>query len=70
MILKNIYRFVVVLLIQVLLINNITLGTYVYPAFYIYFILLLPFETKGWVLLITAFLMGLGVDFFFELTRS
>jgi rod shape-determining protein MreD len=64
MILKNIYRFVIVLLIQVLVINNITLGSYVYPAFYVYFILLLPFESKGWVLLITAFLMGLGVDFF------
>jgi hypothetical protein len=64
MILRNFYRFVAVLLIQALVINNITIGSYVYPAFYVYFILLLPFETVGWVLLISAFFMGLGVDYF------
>ncbi len=64
MILSNFYRFVAVLLIQALVINNITIGSYVYPAFYVYFILLLPFEIAGWALLLSAFFMGLGVDFF------
>lgn len=64
MLLKNIIRFVVLLLIQVLVINNITFGAYIYPAFYVYFILLLPFETPGWLLLLSAFFMGIGIDFF------
>lgn len=61
---RNIIRFVIILLLQALVFNNIRIGGYVYPAFYVYFILLLPFETPGWLLLGSAFLMGLGVDFF------
>ena len=61
---KNIIRFIVLLLLQVLVFSNISVDGYIYPAFYVYFILLLPFETAGWLLLILSFLMGLGVDFF------
>lgn len=61
---RNIIRFLVILLLQVLVFNHIRISGYVYPAFYVYFILLLPFETPGWLLLGSAFLMGLGVDFF------
>jgi len=61
---KNIIRFIVLLLLQVLVFSNINVNGYIYPAFYVYFILLLPFETAGWLLLILSFLMGLGVDFF------
>lgn len=61
---RNIIRFIIILLLQVLIFNNIHVSGYVYPAFYVYFILLLPFETPGWLLLGSAFLMGLGVDFF------
>lgn len=64
MILRNIFRVVALLLIQVLVLHNLNLGAYTYPAFYIYFILLLPFETRGWVLLTSAFMLGLSVDFF------
>lgn len=64
MILSNIIRFIALLLFQVLVLHNLNLGAFIYPAFYVYFILLLPFETRGWVLLISAFLMGLSVDFF------
>lgn len=61
---KIIIRFIVLLLLQVLVFSNINVNGYIYPAFYVYFILLLPFETAGWLLLTLSFLMGLGVDFF------
>jgi rod shape-determining protein MreD len=57
-------RFVILILIQVLLFNNIHFLGYINPYVYILFILLLPFETKRWVLLISAFALGLSVDFF------
>ncbi len=64
MVLQNAIRFVVVLLLQGLVFNHVSVGAYIYPAIYVYFILLLPYETKGWVLLLSSFLLGLGVDFF------
>jgi hypothetical protein len=60
----NIARFLILILLQALVFSNINFHGYVYPAFYVYFILLLPFETAGWLLLISSFALGLGVDFF------
>ncbi len=70
--LKNIFRFCIILLIQVLILNKITLRWWSEPANfpvfipYIYplFILLLPFETPVWALLIMGFFMGLSIDSF------
>ncbi|HQF01027.1 MAG TPA: rod shape-determining protein MreD [Bacteroidales bacterium] len=64
MIIQNVIRFIATLLLQGLIFNQIGIGAYLFPMFYVYYILMLPFETKGWVLLITSFLLGLGVDFF------
>lgn len=64
MFLKNSIRFFLLILFQVLVLNSLSFGGYAYPAFYIYFILLLPFQTTGWVLLISSFFLGLSVDFF------
>ncbi|MCB9013309.1 MAG: rod shape-determining protein MreD [Bacteroidales bacterium] len=61
---RNILRFFTVLFLQVLLLDNIHLGGYLSPFFYLIFIILLPFETPNWLVLILAFLMGLSVDFF------
>ena len=61
---RNIIRFFVVVLIQVLLLDNIMLGGYLNPYFYIIFILLMPFETPRWLLLVSAFLLGITVDLF------
>jgi hypothetical protein len=61
---RNIIRFILLTAFQVLVINHIRFGGYVYPMVYVYFILLLPFETPGWILLLSSFAMGLGVDFF------
>jgi rod shape-determining protein MreD len=61
---RNIIRFIVLVLVQILLINNIQISGYIIPHFYILFILLLPFETPRWLLLIAAFALGISVDLF------
>jgi rod shape-determining protein MreD len=63
---RNIIRFLVLVLVQILIFNNIEIGGYMIPYVYILFILLLPFETPGWITLILAFLLGLIVDIFCE----
>ena len=62
--LKNTGRFIFLILFQVLILNNIQLNGYINPYFYIYFILLLPFETPRWLLLLSAFLLGISLDVF------
>lgn len=61
---RNIIRFVIVVLVQVLLLDNVLLGGYLNPYFYILFILLMPFETPRWLLLVAGFLLGLSIDLF------
>ncbi|MBN2349252.1 MAG: rod shape-determining protein MreD [Bacteroidales bacterium] len=63
---RNILRFLVLVLIQVLIFNNIQFSGYINPYVYLLFILLLPFETPGWLLLLSAFLLGFTVDIFSE----
>ncbi len=54
--------FILLFAIQVLLMNNIQFSGFVNPYIYILFILLLPFETPSWLLLIISFFTGLLVD--------
>jgi rod shape-determining protein MreD len=61
---RNIIRFVILVLIQVFILNYLELFGFINPCLYIYFILLLPFSTPGWLLLILSFFLGLSVDFF------
>jgi len=61
---NNIIRFVTLVLIQVLIMNKIDFYGFLNPYVYILFILLLPFETPGWLLLLLSFLIGLTVDVF------
>ena len=63
---RNIVRFAVLVILQVLIFNNIELGGYLNPYIYTLFIILLPFETPGWIALISGFLIGLSVDIFSE----
>ena len=60
----NIVRFFFLIFLQVLILNHINLGGYINPYFYIYFILLLPFETPRWALLLLAFILGWSIDIF------
>ncbi len=61
---RNIIRFLVLLLIQVLVLDNILINAYLNPYFYVLFIVLMPFETPRWLLLVTAFMLGISVDLF------
>jgi rod shape-determining protein MreD len=56
--------FIVLILLQVLLFNNIQFSGYVNPYVYIMFILLLPVEMPSWLLLMLSFFTGLIVDLF------
>ena len=59
---KNLIRFVVLVLIQVMILNNIQVSGFINPYMYVLFILLLPFETPNWLLLLLSFFLGLSVD--------
>ena len=61
---RNILRFAFLVLAQILLFNNIQFSGYINPYIYILFILLMPFETPGWILLISGFSLGLSIDIF------
>jgi rod shape-determining protein MreD len=56
--------FVLLVLLQVLLFNNIQFSGYVNPYVYIMFILLLPVEIPAWLLLILSFITGMIIDFY------
>lgn len=60
----NFLRFVGLLLLQVLVIDNIRLGYYIHPYVYVLFIFMLPFNIPNWQLLFAGFFMGLTVDLF------
>ena len=60
----NSLRFVVLILVQVLLLNNINYNGYIDPYIYILFILLYPLNGNRGLLLIVSFLLGLSVDIF------
>ncbi len=57
--------FVIVVLLQVMIVNNINAGVWgITPMLYTLFILALPFETPKWVLLVLGFFVGFVVDIF------
>lgn len=59
---NNIGRFFLLVLLQSFILNGINLGVYANIYLYVLFIVLLPFETPGWILLPVCFLIGLSVD--------
>jgi hypothetical protein len=65
-ILKNILRFIVLVLVQVLIIQNINLTSYIILLPYVMVILMLPFETHRLVVLFAAFLLGVSIDYFYD----
>lgn len=56
--------FILILLIQILIMDNIGFSGYINPYIYILFIILLPLETPAWLILIISFFTGLSVDLF------
>lgn len=69
---RNTVRFFVIILLQVLILNNISLRWWSQPSgfpmfipcIYPLFLLLLPFETPVWALMLLGFVTGVTVDTF------
>jgi len=62
--LKLIFLFLLLLLVQVFILNHIHFRGYINPQIYILFILILPARIPGYALLLTAFFTGLVMDLF------
>lgn len=61
---RYILRFLVLVLVQVLILNNINFLGYINPYIYIFFILILPARFSRHLVLIIAFVLGLTIDTF------
>ena len=62
--LKYVWQFILLCLLQVLIFNNLNLGGYVNPFPYIYLILMLPISMGRIPVLLVGFFLGLTVDVF------
>lgn len=62
--LKLLLILIALVFIQVFILNGMKINGYINPYVYVLFILILPFETPGWVLLVCAFILGLVIDSF------
>ena len=61
---SNIARFVVLIFLQVLILNNINFAGYINPYLYVLFIVLYPFTGNQSLFLFISFLLGLSIDIF------
>jgi len=61
---QNIARFVVLMLVQVLVLNNVQFLGFINPYIYVLFIISLPVKTPRWLSLILAFILGITIDVF------
>lgn len=57
-------RFIILVLLQVIVLNNINLGGYINPYIYILFIVLYPLDGNKTTLIFLSFLLGLSIDIF------
>lgn len=62
--LQNIARFLLLILVQVFVLNNIRFSGFINPYIYVLFILLLPVRFPRWLSLIVGFVTGLIIDSF------
>ncbi|MBR1798578.1 MAG: hypothetical protein IJ761_01575 [Bacteroidales bacterium] len=62
LVVRNIIRFLILMCMQLLVLNNIYMGSYVMPELYLLFILMLPTSIKRIPLLLVAFFTGLCID--------
>ncbi len=56
--------FLLLVFLQVLAIDNINPGDWINPYIYVLFILILPFSTPQWLILVSAFFLGITIDIF------
>ncbi|MBL7924264.1 MAG: rod shape-determining protein MreD [Bacteroidia bacterium] len=63
-ILRHIFRFLLLLAVQVIILNNVQLGTFINPFLYVLFLLSLPVQIPRLLLLAVALITGLSIDMF------
>jgi hypothetical protein len=64
-VIRNILRLVFLVLLQALVVNRLQLlDGMMFPMVYLFGLLMLPFNTPKWMLMIVAFLVGLTMDGF------
>ncbi len=57
-------RFIAIILLQILVVNNIELSSYINPYIYVAFILTLPVTMKPWQIVFLSFILGAAMDAF------
>ena len=62
----NISRFLALVLVQVLILNNINFYGYLNPYIYILFIAFYPVKSNRLLLIFISFLLGLSIDMFLD----
>ncbi|PHS67159.1 MAG: rod shape-determining protein MreD [Flavobacterium sp.] len=60
----NSFRFIILVLIQVLLLNHVDFLGYINPYLYVIFILVYPITGNKSLLILLSFLLGLSIDYF------
>jgi len=61
---QNVKRFVFLMLLQVMILNHVQWSGFINPYAYILFIIMLPYETPRWMVLVLALITGLIIDMF------
>ena len=61
---RNILLFLGLVFLQVMIFDNLRLGLFIHPYVYVLYIMLLPFETPRWSLIINGFVIGMVIDIF------
>jgi rod shape-determining protein MreD len=64
----NLLRFFLLLFAQILIFSHINFSSFINPYVFPLFILLLPFETPRWLLMLIGFFAGLALDIFLNST--
>ncbi|MDR1005388.1 MAG: hypothetical protein LBL74_00795 [Bacteroidales bacterium] len=60
----GVLHFLLIAAAQIFIFNNIRFLGYINPMIYVWFILMLPYKTPYWALLLLSFAMGLCIDVF------
>ena len=56
--------FFALFIVQIFVLNQIEFAGYIRPYLYVLFLLLLPIETRGWLMLLIGFITGMLIDAF------
>ena len=62
--LEYVLYFIILVLIQILILNNIQIGGLINPYLYILFILILPTHINSYILMLLGFTLGMTIDIF------